>query len=57
MFSLIWNIYMIVVKTKVAEQPCTLFLFAPYSIDIIRVVFRLLSLSSLILSPFSWKKI
>ena len=31
MFSLIWNIYMIVVKTKVAEQPCTFFLFAPFA--------------------------
>jgi len=48
-FSLIWNIYMIVVKTKVAEQSCTLFLFAPHSIDIIiRVVFCLLSLSHFI---------
>lgn len=47
---------MIVVKTKVAEQPCTLFLFAPYSIDIIRVVvFRLLSLSHFI--SFLLKKI
>jgi hypothetical protein len=42
---------MIIVKTKVAEQSWTLFLFAPHSINsIIRVVFCLLSFSFYLLS-------